>query len=96
MADPRVAMISPGSVRLKINALEMLRILGDAAITVIPLARYHFSSILDSHYHQNKKPYRSYQSSSTATSPHGASLETLTSSAALSNGYRGSVLANQT
>lgn len=36
------------AVRLKINALEMLRILGDAAITVNPLARYHFSSILDS------------------------------------------------
>lgn len=56
-------------VRLKINALEMLRPLGIAAITVIPLARCYLSHIVT--IIQTKKSYRSYQSSSTATSSHG-------------------------
>ena len=85
------------TVRLKINALERLRILGDATIMVIPLARYRScpnATIVKTRNHI--KDCQLSQSSSTATSPHGASLGTLTSSTTLLNGYPGSVLANQT
>jgi len=85
------------TVRLKINALERLRILGDPAITVLPLARYR--SCLNATTVKTKnhiKDCRPSQPSSTATSPHGVSLRPLTSSAALLNGYHGSALANQT
>lgn len=57
------------TARLKINALERLRILGNAAITVIPLARYH--SCLIATIIRTIKPYQDCQPSSTAASPHG-------------------------
>lgn len=59
--------------RLKINALEMLRPLGITAITVIPLAKCSLSHIIT--IITIKKSYRTYRSSSTATSPHGVAIE---------------------